>query len=237
MIKVNLLPGELRKKKKTPIFDRFLLYIILILGFVSFSLWFQNMQQLADIAELKSLITQTEDEIMRFQQQIKMVEETRALKDKITERTNAIQLIDAQRSLWVDVLADFSGLIPEFLWLDEFVEVEKVVTLKGKCYNLKGIASLIVGLIKSDYFDQVRLNYIREQTSDKQTIPIYSFDMAGTITYNQTGQGVGGQFIVDKPFEKEEGKKKTGSSLVEKGREALSLDRDKAKRSVQGLGK
>jgi Tfp pilus assembly protein PilN len=237
MIKVNLLPAELRKKKKTPIFDRFLLYIIIALGFISFALWFQNTQQIAEINELQSMITQTEEEIKRYEQQIKMVEETRALRDLITQRTSAIQIIDAQRSEWVDVLADFSSLMPEFLWIDEFNEVEKIVTLKGKCYNLKGIAGLIVNLIKSDYFDAIKLNYIREQSSEKQAFPIYNFEMAGTITYGNTGQAVSGQFVIDKPLEPETAKRKTGASLIAKGRDALSLDKDKAKQSVQGLGK
>lgn len=235
MIKINLLPTELRAKKKVPFFDRYLLYmLVIVVGWVLI-LWFQSLQQKAEINRLTAEITRVEGEIRHYNQLKKIVDEIQSLKSKIEERINAIQIIDSQRATWIKVFEDYGSLLPDYVWTEEFIEIEGLVTIKGRSYNLKSIASFIVGLIKSDFFDQIRLNFIKEQTTEKAEVPQFSFELSGKVGPKE-GTGISGHFVVTKP-EEEEKKGRAEGGLQAKGRDLLGLDRDKAKQAVQGLGK
>ncbi|RKZ29794.1 hypothetical protein DRQ36_07560 [bacterium] len=236
MIKINLLPTELRKKKRAPFFDRITLYVILGLVAVGFLLWLQTKSQQAEISRLDDDIARLEAEIQRYSQQIKMVEEARELRDKMKKRMEAIQRLDIERPFMVKMFENFSAIMPDFVWVEEYREVEKVFTVVGRSYNLKGIANFIVGLIQSDYFDGIKLNFIREQSSGKEEITLYNFELSGNVLFESAGEYAGEFVMVE--TEKETAKpKKPSKGLIAKGREALDLDKDRAREAVSGLGK
>jgi len=238
MIKVNLLPTEFRKKKKVPFFDRYLLYALLLVVLGSIVLWVQSTQQQAEINRLDDEIARAEAEIQRYQKQIKMVEEYRQLRDKIRVRISAIQELDLQRPLMVKTLENCTALVPDFLQLTEFNEVERIVSIKGQAYNLTAIANLIIGLIKSENFDEIRLIFIREIGQRSSSYGgVYEFELSGNLIF-QSMQEYAGEFIAPQLTpEQEEEEDKPKSGLVAKGREALELDKDRAREAVKGLGR
>lgn len=238
MIKLNLIPKELRKKKKVPFFDKYFLYVFAFLVVIGIALWLQVTAQQAEISRLDTEIARVEAEIQKYRQQIRKVEEARALRDKILTRMAAIQDLDVQRPLAVKMIEDFSSLIPEFVWIESFLEIERVLTLTGKSYNLKGIANLIVGLIGSEYFDQIRLTYIRSQGSTGG-VPTYQFELSSDVVF-ESAETYAGQFtsptMIRTESQEGEDEPRGSGSILDKGKEALSLDPDLAKESVQGLG-
>lgn len=238
MIRINLIPKELRKKKKVPFFDKYLIYIIAILVVIGIVLWVQTTAQQVEIGRLDDEIARVEAEIQQYNQQIKKVEEARALRDKIMTRMSAIQNLDIQRPLSVKMIEDFSKLIPEFVWIENFREIERILTLTGKSYNLKGVANLIVGLIESKYFDEIKLNYIRDE-SPAQGVSIFKYELSCNVKF-EGAESFAGEFIspgfAPVPATEAAGGPGRARSIVDKGKEALSLDPDLAKESVRGLG-
>lgn len=237
MIQINLIPKELRKKKKVPFFDMYFLYVFAILVLIGIALWLQTTAQQREIAKLDDELARVEAEIQKYNQQIKKVEEARALRDKILARMAAIQDLDIQRPLAVKMLEDFSMLIPEFVWIESFMEIERVLTLTGKSYNLKGIANLIVGLIGSEYFDQIKLNYIRDE-SKSDNVSTFIFEMSSNVVF-ESAETYAGEFsspTIERIPDQNRQETRRPSSIIDKGKEALSLDPDLAKESVQGLG-
>lgn len=237
MIRINLIPKELRKKKKVPFFDKYFLYVFAVLIVVSIALWLQITAQQVEISRLDDEIASVETEIQKYNQQIKKVEEARALRDKMMTRMNAIQNLDVQRPLSVKMVEDFSKLMPEFVWIESFREIERILTLTGKSYNLKGVANLILGLIESDYFDQIKLNYVRDETGGGQ-VPSYRFELSCNVLFESAG-GYAGEFIApayEKPIETTGDKPRRTGSIIDKGKEALSLDPNLAKEAVSGIG-
>ena len=138
--------------------------------------------------------------------------------------------------MWVKTIEEFSNIIPEFLWVSRFSEVEKVVTVKGTSHNLTGVANFIVGLIKSNYFDNIRLTYIREQKIKAMgDVPVYSFELSGDLLF-MAAEEFSGKFVSETADETAEEIVKP-DKLIAKGRDALGVDKDKAKESLKGLGK
>ena len=236
MIKVNLLPGELRKKKVTPFFDRYFMYVFLAMVVGLVAIWLQTQTQQNEIEELSTEIARVESEIQRYSQQVKMVEQISQLRDRMTERINAIQILDVKRPLWVKTMENFADLIPEFVWITDFVEVEKVITVKGSSYNLKGIANFLVGLIKSEYFDNIQLNYIREQSGGGK-LPQYDFELSGDLI-DKSAEKYAGVFLEQEREEEappDQVAPKPAPVLEPKGREALAEEKDEVMDAAKSI--
>ncbi|MCK5832850.1 PilN domain-containing protein [bacterium] len=232
MIKVNLLPQELRKKRKVPFFDKYFLYVFVCLVVGLVVLWFQTQQQQNEIETLQNEIARVESEIQRFSQQVSMVEQVQELRDKIATRIEAIKMLEIQRPFWVKTFEEFASLIPEFLWISEFVEVEKIVTVKGISYNLKGIANFIAGLINSEYFDDIKLNYIREQNTTSEGVTQYSFELSGNVVF-ATAEKYAGEFIGEEEINIKDELPPISSKVVPLGREALEQEKNAALDAVK----
>ncbi|HHS51044.1 MAG TPA: hypothetical protein ENN07_08015 [candidate division Zixibacteria bacterium] len=196
MIKINLLPQELRKKKKTPFFDKFFVYVFLGLVLALALLWFQTQQQQAEIETLENEIARVTAEIQRYQRQVELANEVQILRDKIAVRIDAMKSLEIQRPFWVKTFEEFAGIIPEFLWIDEFIEVEKIVTIKGTSYNLKGVANFIAGLIHSEFFSDIRLNFIRESAA-AGNVTQYNYELSGNVVF-ASAERYSGEFIEQK---------------------------------------
>ncbi len=236
MIKVNLLPQELQKKKKIPFFDKYFMYVFLGLLVGLAGLWLQTQQQQSEIDTLESEIARVESEIQRFSQQVKMVEQVQELRDKITIRIDAIRSLEVQRPFWVKTLEELAGIIPEFLWMEEFVEVEKIVTIKGMSYNLKGIANYIAGLIQSENFDDIKLNFIREQATTAGKAMQYNFELSGSLVFT-AAEKYAGEFVGDEEPVEEESPQPPSSRVVPLGREALEKEKEVTLEAVKSIPK
>ncbi len=233
MIKVNLLPRELRKKKRVPFFDKYFLYVFVCFIVAIGVLWFQTIQQQTEIETLQAEISRVEAEIQRYSQQVKMIEQVQELKDKIQMRISAIQSLELERPFWVKIFEEFGGLIPEFLWIDQFTEVEKIVTIKGTSYNLKGVANFIVGLIHSTYTDDVKLNFIREKSSTAEGVTQFGFDLSTKLVVTSAGKYAGA--FVEDDIEDEVKEPSVSAKVVPLGREALAVEQERTLDAVKNI--
>ena len=131
MIKINLLPGsEKRKRKRTPglsfklpEFDRILVFAIA--AWISgplIGLWlFLGVR--GDIADLSTQLVQAEADSVRFAGIIQTQTSLRARQDTIAQKLEIIQEIDAGRYIWPHIMDEVSRALPPFTWLQAIEEV------------------------------------------------------------------------------------------------------------------
>ncbi len=233
MIKINLLPPELRKKKKVPFIDRTFVYGVLVLIAEVILLYLISLSQQAKIAELESEIASVQLELDKYQEKLKLLHEAQSLRKELTARMDAVQELENKRAYWVKVLSDFVATVPPYLWIDKFEEKsEGVVEISGKSYTLKSIASFLINLIASDAFSNIKLGPISKQSIGKGEG--YGF----TLTMRLVGKPKErlGQFVVDTTKTVEQKLKKGYKGFVESTREKLGLyGKEEAKRMFQGL--
>ncbi|MBN2543538.1 PilN domain-containing protein [bacterium] len=228
MIKINLLPPELRRKKKAALIDRFFIYIFIALIAEIVFLMTINMTQNTRINELETILADTRAEIAKNKNQITLINELTKLKDNIQSRMNALQSLESQRPIWINTLENLASIVPDYLWFRTFAENNDKVDIEGTSYSIKSIATFLVALIKSSYFTNVNLSYIQKGELGGYTI--YSFKVDAIMV--KTPDMEKGEFYV--PKEQAEDKGPT-SGMVAKGKEALGLDREEARRAMEGL--
>ncbi len=225
MIKINLLPKQLRAKRRAPFVDRFLFYIIILLiGQIVFY-YFINMGQKQTIAELDDNITTTKQELKKLESAIKLIDALNTLKGDIQTRLKALEALEAQRPKWVQIMENIATAVPEFTWLNQVKTSGTHLTLTGNTYSIRQNAQFLVNLIKSEIFDNIDLAKIDQTSSGAETI--YSFEIGMSTKFKAETQVV--QFQTEEE-EKEKGEKQQG--LVAQGREKLGMDKEKAKEAM-----
>jgi len=204
MIEINLLPKELQIQGPRVAFGRGMLIpaagaVVLVAAMVGLSFY-----QKSQLAELDNKIGIAKARSEQLQRDIQMVDALVDIKGKITDRIDAVKVLDQNRTTWVGVMEDLSDRIPEFLWMTALRETgsaaggaapkDSIATaarvnaqivpaeLEGYAYSLSGLANLIVSMRKSGYFKQVDLTHAREVKLDSH--PAYSFALTCQLDYS-----------------------------------------------------
>jgi Tfp pilus assembly protein PilN len=195
MIEINILPKEYRRRARTFHFDKKTIYSAvgvgaLVLLFVAVT-FFQRYQ----LSSLDDSIALASAERTRLEKDIRLIDDLTVLKERILMRMDAIENLDRDRAVWVNLLQDMNQRVPDFLWLTRVAEMRESRTaqqarnvpgqtqadtativdygllfdkpvpteLEGYAFTLSSIASLMVGLTKSDYFDNIELHFAKEE--------------------------------------------------------------------------
>jgi len=233
MIKINLLPPELRKKKRVPFIDRVFVYAIMVLVGEVILLYLISLTQQTNIAELDSLIAAAQLELDKYQDKVRMLEKAEELRTELINRMSAVQELENMRAYWIQVLSEFASLVPEYLWVDKFEEKsEAVIGCSGRSYSLKAIAAFLHNAITSETFENVMLGPISQQKIGD--LSGYSFNM----TMNLKKKGLGpklGTFVVD-TAKADDVQKRGYKGFVKSTRQKMGLyGKDEAKKMFGGV--
>ena len=205
MIEINLLPKELRRKGRRITFDKNLVYVgtvtgILVILFVVVSI-FQSFK----LKALDKKIAVAKKKTEELRKNIELVDALIDLKEKLLQRMSAIETLDENRLAWVHVLEDLSQRVPEYLWLSVLREEEAVfesqpeaeadtsvetalpltptrkVNIEGHTYSINSLALFLIQLMRSDYFENMELQFIKKAEVEKQKT--FSFGLSGELVY------------------------------------------------------
>ena len=233
MIRINLLPPELRKKIKVPFIDRTFIYGVLALVGEVILLYLVSLTQQTKIAELDSKIAAAQLQFDKYKTKSVLLNKAQQLRSELVNRMSAVQELENKRAYWVKIISEFSSLIPEFLWVDRFEEKsEGVINCSAKSYTLKSIASFLVNLAKSKNFGNIKLGPINQNKMGK--LSGYAFTL--TMDIKKQGQEEKlGSFVVDTAMA-EQARKKGYKSFVSSTRSKLGLyGKEEAKKMFQGI--
>ena len=122
MIRINLLPEELRKKKKVPFIDRTFVYGLLVLIGEIVILYLVSLSQQTKIAELDGDLAEAQREYENYADIVNKQKEALSLKEELTARMNAVQELENKRAVWVQIITELRKIIPEYVWLERFEE-------------------------------------------------------------------------------------------------------------------
>ena len=205
MIEINLLPKELKRKGKGFAWDKSLVYVgaialILVALFVGVSIL-----QSFKLKALDKNIADAKKKTEELKKNIELVDALIDLKGKLLQRMSAIETLDKNRITWVYILEDLCQRVPEHLWLSILKEEEvstgsskgtgadtttpkasllsptRKVNMEGYTYSINGLALFLIELMRSDYFKNMELQFIKKSETEKQKT--FSFGLSGELVY------------------------------------------------------
>ena len=187
MIEINLLPKSYLKGSRSFSLGKVGIYVIAAAAGIMLMLTAVTFYQIHQINQLEENIVRANQRAALLQKDIKLVDALTDIKDKITNRMVAVEKLDRYRSVWVRILEDVSRNIPEFTWLAVYAEKPvappaapkdnaakgqpadstakpapvlpsvRPVEIEGYAFTLNALASLMINMMRSDYFDEVEL--------------------------------------------------------------------------------
>lgn len=205
MIEVNLLPKEYRKRGNLVTLDKKLLYIGAVAALVILAIGATTIYQKYELSNLDKMIAKAKVEENRYRQDLEMIDALTEVKGKILERLDAVDRLDRRRDFYVSMMEDLGRRVPEYLWMTGFSETPPQMPapgdtsqaaqaidmslgsarINGFAFNLNSIASFMIGLIKSDYFDNVQLGHtVQEDVLTEVTA--YNFEITCELNYDAT---------------------------------------------------
>lgn len=205
-IEINLLPKELRRKRKGLAFDKNLIIIAASVGILALLVGGTTIVQSMRLKSMDKKIAEAQKKTMELKKNIDLVDALSEVKDKVLQRMSVIEVLDRNRSIWVRVMEDLSRRTPDYVWLSLLREeappapavqdtvsdstvIEtpdirpevKRVTMEGNSHSLNSLASFLIQLMGSPYFKNMDLQYVkRAQLKDYKT---FSFQLVGDLHY------------------------------------------------------
>jgi len=205
VIEINLLPQRFKKRRGALNLGKHGIYAVIavagiILMFVSVTAW-----QLYKIDELNGQMEIARARTIQLQKDIQLVDALTEIKQKITDRLNAVERLDRHRSSWVRILEDVSGNVPDYVWLSRFHEIVEIAEIganadttqpkiqdplqpiikpaevEGFTFTLNALAAFMIKLMRSDYFDNIDLVSTEEMTFGKHKA--YNFVLNCEVHY------------------------------------------------------
>lgn len=202
MIEINLLPKDYRKKSLSFSMGKSGVFAVAGGVGVVIMLFVITLFQMNQISNLDENIQKAKQRASMLQKDIKVVDGLIDVKNKITQRMEAVEKLDRHRSSWVRIMEDIARNVPEFVWMQKFedegpkhagtpvdnkksnsknkkeVQAPSVnanltadvrnVKIEGYTFTLNALASFMINMMRSDYFDNVELTSTEEKQLDNQ---------------------------------------------------------------------
>lgn len=204
MIEVNLLPKGYRKKAFNLSLGKTGVYLAAGAAGIILMMFGITFFQMNQISELEQNIEKARHRASMLQKDIQMVDALVDIKGKISSRMRTIDKLDSHRSSWVRILEDLGRNVPEYIWLSRFEETSldnkpadkssdeaeketnaiptvRQVEIEGYAFSLNSLASFMINMMRSDYFDEVELTSIDEVKFNEQAA--YDFIISGNLHY------------------------------------------------------
>lgn len=200
MIKINLLPKQYQKRsgsfslgKQGKYAIAAVVGVILLLGTIT-SYQSYQMGELEEQMKIARMRTE------QLKKDIQLVDALTDIKQKITNRLEAVERLDRHRSAWVKILEEVARNVPEFVWLSSFTEINenvanpndttakvqstpsvRPVEVEGFTFTLNALATFMIKMMRSNYFDQVDMANVEEISFGEQKA--YNFKLDCNVHY------------------------------------------------------
>jgi len=185
MIRINLLPVRVSKKKVAGR-QQLLLFALLLLGiFLGNFLWSSSRASALDAREQK--LRRTRDEIAALERIIGEVKNIKAQQAELKDKLAVLDKLRAGRQGPVRMLDDLATIMPKKLWLRKMDEKAGAVAFEGTASTIDDVSAFMAALRRSSYFTAVELKKTAAK-ADKQ-FKLVEFTVTAAANYTP---GAGG---------------------------------------------
>ena len=177
MIRINLLPARVSKKKETAKQQiAMLVMVLIIIAGVVLSVFSVT---LAKISSTKDEITASEKELQTLKAKIGEIDNIKKLQEAVKKKLDVLARLRKEKLGPANRMAKLSDSVPEKLWLTKYAEADGKVSIGGTAFSEDLIAEFIRNLIETKEFSNVEL-LVSEQV-DFAGIKAKKFELSAAL--------------------------------------------------------
>lgn len=155
MVRINLLPVRVSKKKEAGKQQLALFAVILLVGLLGNFLW--QSSRAADLKARQAKLARTRDDIAQLE---RIIGEVRNIKEQqlaLQQKLDVLDRLKAGRSGPVRMLDELATITPKQLWLSKMDEKNGAVTFTGTAPSIDDVSGFMTALKNSKHFGGVEL--------------------------------------------------------------------------------
>ncbi len=179
MIRINLLPVRVSKKKVAGRQQLLLLALIVVLAIIANWVWASS--RAADLAARDAKLRRTKDEIAQLDRIIGEVKDIKAQQAALKEKLDILEKLKAGRSGPVKLLDQLAQIIPARLEVRKMDEKGGTVTFEGSAATIDDVSTFMTALKQTPYFTKVELKKTTAVT--RGGMRIVDFTVAAQANY------------------------------------------------------
>jgi type IV pilus assembly protein PilN len=179
MVRINLLPVRVSKKKEAGKQQLILFALVLVLGLLVNYLWAASRADA--LATKQAAVKRTKDEIAQLDRIIGEVKNIKEQQAQLREKLEVLAQLKTARTGPVKMLDELATLTPKRLWLRKLDEKAGAVTLDGTAATIDDVSELMSALKDSTQFRNVELK--KTAAKVENGFRVVEFSLSATVAY------------------------------------------------------
>ena len=181
MIRINLLPVRVSKRKAAGKQQLVLFAVLVLGGYVGNYLWASS--RAAELKTREAKVRSTKDEIAQLDRIIGEVKNIKEQQSQLREKLDVLAQLKANRSGPVKVLDALATLTPKRLWLTKLEEKNGTLTFSGSAATIDDVSEFMTALKGDPHFSAIELTKTVAVPASKDR-PVESVDFTLTAKVN-----------------------------------------------------
>lgn len=155
MLRINLLPVRVSKRKEAGKQQLFLYALVVILGVIVNSAWSHS--RASDLNARQAKLKRTKDDIAQLDRIIGEVKNIKAEQNALKDKLDVLDKLKTGRSGPVRMLDELASITPKKLWLRKMDEKAGSIAFDGTAVSIDDVSAFMAALKTSRYFTAVEL--------------------------------------------------------------------------------
>jgi type IV pilus assembly protein PilN len=182
MVRINLLPVRVSKKKEAGRQQLALFAAVLVLGLVGNYLW--GAARAADLKTREAKLARTREDIAQLERIIGEVKNIKDAQLELQKKLDVLERLKQGRSGPVRMLDELATVTPRQLWLTKLEEKGGALIFGGSAVSIDDVSEFMTKLKQSRYFTKVELKRTTAVRGGGRSDRLVTFEVTATAQYS-----------------------------------------------------
>jgi len=182
MVRINLLPVRVSKKKEAGKQQLLIVAAVLVLGLAVNYVWASA--RAADLKAREAKVARTREDIAQLERIIGEVKNIKDAQQELQKKLDVLEKLKQGRSGPVRMLDELATVTPRQLWLTKLDEKSGAMTFQGAAASIDDVSEFMTKLKQSRYFTKVELKRTTAVKSTGRGERLVNFEITASARYN-----------------------------------------------------
>ena len=182
MVRINLLPVRVSKKKEAGRQQLVIFAAVLLAGLLGNYFW--GASRAGDLKAREAKLARTRDDIAQLERIIGEVKNIKDAQQELQKKLDVLDKLKQGRSGPVRMLDELATVTPRQLWLSKLDEKGGAVNFAGSAASIDDVSEFMLKLKQSKYFTKVELKKTTAVKGTGRSDRLVNFEITATVKYN-----------------------------------------------------
>ncbi len=182
MVRINLLPVRVSKKKEAGRQQLVLFAVVLVAGLLANYFWAASRS--GDLKTREAKLARTREDIAQLERIIGEVKNIKDAQQELQKKLDVLVKLKQGRTGPVRMLEELATVTPRQLWLSKLDEKNGAVSFSGAAVSIDDVSEFMSKLKQSKYFTKVELKKTTAVKGTGRSERLVNFEITATATYN-----------------------------------------------------